>query len=50
MGSTSKIHTKLNDLAQLLEVTECTVYNWEVREVRPNGDSLDRLREIICGI
>ena len=34
-------------LAEIIEVTESTVYNWEVRGVQPSGDNLERLKEII---
>ena len=37
---------RAKDLAEILGVTECTVYNWEVRGVWPSGGNRERLKDI----
>jgi transposase len=37
------------ELAEILGVTECTVYNWGVRGVRPSCGSQEQLGELIWG-
>ena len=39
---------RAKDLAELLGVTECTVYNWEVRGIRPSKENQARLEVILA--
>ena len=39
---------RAKDLAELLGVTECTVYNWEGRGIRPSKENLARLEVIVA--
>jgi transcriptional regulator with XRE-family HTH domain len=43
-GATAK------ELAEALGVTECTVYNWETRGMRPSRHNLEKLKLIVHGI
>ena len=38
---------RAKDLAEMLGVTECTVYNWEVRGVEPSTWNQQKLTEIL---
>jgi DNA-binding transcriptional regulator YiaG len=38
---------RAKDLAEMLGVTECTVYNWEVRGIRPSKENQARLEVIL---
>ena len=35
------------ELAESLGVTECSVYNWEVRGIQPNNENQERLEVIL---
>jgi DNA-binding transcriptional regulator YiaG len=37
----------IRELAQLIGVSEDTVINWEVRGIKPEGQSMERVREFI---
>jgi len=37
----------IRELASELGVTEDTVINWEIRNIKPEGKNLDRVREFI---
>lgn len=37
------------ELAQLIGVTEDTVINWEIRDIKPVGRNLEKVREFLEG-
>jgi len=37
----------IRELASQLGVTEDTVINWEIRDIKPVGRNLERVREIL---
>ena len=39
----------IKELAKQLGVTEDTVINWEIRDMKPHGKSMERVREFIEG-